>query len=82
MQTYVTSKIGPPVPMAAYQRRVAEFANRHGDLWVKKYPFEDPLFPKRSGADYAGCGALWHVDNSTVPGERAQQMFNKVCKQK
>ena len=68
--------------MAAYQRRVAEFANRHGDLSVNKYPFEDPLFPKTSSADYVGCGAPWHVDNSTVPGERAQQMFNKVCKQK
>ena len=25
-------------PMAAYRRRVAEFADRHGDVWVKKHP--------------------------------------------
>ena len=43
-QTFVTGKNGPPLPMAAYQRRVAELADRHGDLWAKKYPFEDPLF--------------------------------------
>lgn len=32
--------------------------------------------------DYTGSGALWHVDNLTVRGERAQQAFNKLWKDK
>ena len=31
-QTFVTSKDGPPLPMVACWRRVAEFVDRHGDL--------------------------------------------------
>ena len=78
MQNFVKRKDAPPLPMSTYRRRVAEYANRHGDLCVKEYPLEDPLFPKKSGLDYSGCGALWRADHSNLPGDRAQQEFNKV----
>ena len=78
MQNFVKRKDATPLPMSMYRRRVAEYADRYGDLWVKEYPLEDPLFPKKSGLEYSGCGALWRADHSNLPGDRAQQEFNKV----
>ena len=82
MEKFVTTKAHTPLSLTKYCQRVADIAQRTGDLWVSDYPLSDPLFPKLSAEAYAGCGALWRVANMSIPNSKAQAQFNLLWKDK